>query len=246
MFRVAICFELSTCRFLSEFWSRVKSNPEMAINLGFEIDEYGTLEIPSYKTIWHFIKIRVGNEGMHELVDTTVKAVNEEGKKKGVTLGEDGVGLDACPLKAVDSDPDATYNGHYKVKGYFWHNLICLRHNLSLDYHATTITEEEGRLLAPMLYRIRLWGIYLSDIYVDGGYASIENIARIQVILKANADFDDMLLTLILAGQPKPVGAYYRNSILARYEECPEGYLDDYHLRNRVEGTPGVGKRRGC
>jgi len=115
MLKAAICSELSTCRFLSEFWRRVESNPGMAINLGFKIDEYGNLKIPSYKTIWHFIKIRLGNEGMHELVDATVKAVNEEGKKRGVTIGEYSIGVDACPLKAVDSDPDATYNGHYKM-----------------------------------------------------------------------------------------------------------------------------------
>ncbi len=251
----------------------------MAIDIGFEIDGYGNPKIPSYKTVWHFINIRLGSEGMHKLVDATVKAVNEEGKKRGVSLGEEGVGLDACPLKAVDSDPDATYNGHYKIKGYFWHNLICLKHNLPLDYHVTTLTEDEGHLLAPMLYRIRWEGIDFRDLYVDGGYASFENTARTQVLFgvdvhcniaknwkfrrdglqknvinryhrlpkrfqKANADMDDMLLALIMAGQPKPVGAYYRNSILAKYEECPDGYLDDYHLRNRVEGTHGVGKRK--
>lgn len=279
MLKAAICFELSTCKFLSEFWRRFESNPEMAVNLGFEIDEYGNPKAPSYKTIWYFIKIRLGNEGMHEIVDATLKAVNREGSKKNVTIGEDGVGLDACPLEAVDSDRDATYNGHYKMKGYFWHNLICIKHNLPLNYHVTNLTEDEGHLLAPMLYRIRWLGIDFSDIYVDGGYASLENIARTHVLFgvdvhcniaknwkfrrdglpgnlvnryyrlpkrlqKANADLDDMLLALIMAGQPKPVGAYYRNSILAKYEECPDGYLDDYHLRNRVEGVHGVGKRK--
>jgi len=85
MLKAAICFELSTCRFLSEFWRRVKSNPEMTIHLGFEMDDYGNPEICSYSTIWHFINIRIGDEGMHELVDATTDAVNEEGKKKEVT-----------------------------------------------------------------------------------------------------------------------------------------------------------------
>jgi len=44
MFKAAICFGLSTCRFLSEFWRRVEGNPGMAINL-VEIDEYGSLKI---------------------------------------------------------------------------------------------------------------------------------------------------------------------------------------------------------
>jgi len=41
------------------------------------------------------------------------------------------------------------------------------------------------------------------------------------------------------------VGDYYRNDILAKYEECPDGYLDDYHQRNIVESTHGTEKRNG-
>jgi hypothetical protein len=41
------------------------------------------------------------------------------------------------------------------------------------------------------------------------------------------------------------VGDYYRNDILTKYEECPDGYLDDYHQRNIVESTHGTEKRNG-
>jgi hypothetical protein len=41
------------------------------------------------------------------------------------------------------------------------------------------------------------------------------------------------------------VGDYYRNDVLAKHEECPDGYLDDYHQRNIVESTHGTEKRNG-
>ncbi|MFQ6063694.1 MAG: hypothetical protein ACE5J9_11060 [Methanosarcinales archaeon] len=31
---------------------------------------------------------------------------------------------------------------------------------------------------------------------------------------------------------------------MAEYYENPINYLDDYHLRNRIEGNPGVEKRK--
>jgi len=42
----------------------------------------------------------------------------------------------------------------------------------------------------------------------------------------------------------KQVGMYYRNNILTRYEECPDGYMDHYHFRNRIENNHGTEKRK--
>lgn len=43
----------------------------------------------------------------------------------------------------------------------------------------------------------------------------------------------------------KIVGDMYRNELICKYEECPDGYLDDYHQRNEVESTHGTEKRIG-
>lgn len=59
-----------------------------------------------------------------------------------------------------------------------------------------------------------------------------------------NASFEHMKRFLIMVGRSKMIGAYYRNSALKEYEECPDGYLDDYHLRNRIEGNHGTEKRQ--
>lgn len=62
---------------------------------------------------------------------------------------------------------------------------------------------------------------------------------------KPNADLEYKLYVLMLTDEPrfKLVGKYFRNNILTRYEECPDGYLDHYHLRNRIESHHGTEKR---
>lgn len=66
-----------------------------------------------------------------------------------------------------------------------------------------------------------------------------------------DADFETKLMILIGQNNGKNnrlhnlVGDYYRNEYFARYEESPDGYMDDYHLRNGVESTHGTEKRLG-
>jgi len=64
-------------------------------------------------------------------------------------------------------------------------------------------------------------------------------------LYEKDADFMDMQLTLMATDDKRfeQVGAYWRNEILLTYEESPDGYWDDYHTRNRIEGTHGVEKR---
>ena len=46
-------------------------------------------------------------------------------------------------------------------------------------------------------------------------------------------------------GKGDVVGMYYRNEIMAKYEEAPDSYMDDYHHRNRIENEHGNEKRIG-
>lgn len=67
-----------------------------------------------------------------------------------------------------------------------------------------------------------------------------------QPYFKLKADFEYIQYTMMLSGgrRFKQVGMYYRNNILTRYEECPDGYMDDYHYRNRIENNHGTEKRK--
>jgi len=44
---------------------------------------------------------------------------------------------------------------------------------------------------------------------------------------------------LIGAGKCEAVAMHFRNSYIARYEEAPDGVLDEYHARNNAEGVNG-------
>ena len=67
----------------------------------------------------------------------------------------------------------------------------------------------------------------------------------------SNADYRTKEMILIGQNNGKNnkmhnlVGDFYRNEYFQRYEESPDGYMDDYHLRNQVESTHGTEKRLG-
>lgn len=66
---------------------------------------------------------------------------------------------------------------------------------------------------------------------------------------KADYEYKEMAMIMMNDGERNRhhelLGDIYRNDILACYEECPDGYLDDYHQRNIVESTHGTEKRNG-
>ncbi|MEM0466183.1 MAG: transposase [Candidatus Thermoplasmatota archaeon] len=67
-----------------------------------------------------------------------------------------------------------------------------------------------------------------------------------QPYYQPHADFNYIQYAMMMSDEPrfKQIGMYHRNNILARYEECPDGYLDHYHFRNRIENNHGTEKRK--
>ena len=63
---------------------------------------------------------------------------------------------------------------------------------------------------------------------------------------KSKADFEHKLYPLMLTDERrfKQVGMYFRNrEILSKFEESPDGYMDCYHQRNKLESHHGTEKR---
>ncbi len=58
----------------------------------------------------------------------------------------------------------------------------------------------------------------------------------------SKADMNYILSFLLAQGEDEAVGAYFRNSAMDRYNQDPEAYDKDYHLRNRQEGNHGYWK----
>ncbi len=53
---------------------------------------------------------------------------------------------------------------------------------------------------------------------------------------KKDASLEDMMQYLVKKEIYEPVAMYFRNPYLQEYEECPDGVLDVYHMRNHNEG----------
>jgi len=54
---------------------------------------------------------------------------------------------------------------------------------------------------------------------------------------KIDASLEDMMRYLLKKGIYEPVAMHFRNPYLQEYEECPDGVIDVYHMRNHNEGV---------
>jgi len=268
---------MSHLRHLKEAYDVLITDPRMAETMGF-------IEgIPTYSAFDKFI-VKLSEIGVKPIFDAFLAVVRQEYEFRTKNkLGRE-IMIDATPLKGKPSDKDAEYNGHYKMKGYALHNVRDLETNIPLEYHVTSLCEDEAHIMAPMIMRMReIHGIFPERVFIDCGYASFKNIARlreywdIDVICNlgedwirhddanregierqyhkkwgeagwwGNISFKFMKLYLMASNDTRRfdlVGQYHRNSILAIYEEAPDGYLDHYHSRNRHEGQHGVEKNK--
>jgi len=275
MFKALVYFKLKPYNFLTELWNDLIASPNLADNLGFN-------EIPDYHTLYHFLIKRLNSKGTKKVLDAFVEANRKELFLHNITLGEEII-LDACPIPAKQKDEQADWNGHYEQWCYLWHNLRCMNTGLPLNFHITNGREDESHFLAPFVLNLKAkQHIDPIRVYIDCGYASFENIARMNLyygidvvcnigkhwhfsnlgteseiqrwynkywkekLYKPKADFEYMQYFMAMINEPrfKQIGQYYRNNILTRYEECPDGYMDDYHLRNRIENGHGTEKRK--
>lgn len=53
---------------------------------------------------------------------------------------------------------------------------------------------------------------------------------------KKDASLEYMMQFLVKIGIYEPVAMYFRNTYMRQYEECPDGVIDVYHMRNCNEG----------
>ena len=113
-----------------------------------------------------------------------VIALEKEAEKLGIDFG-DCCGSDAFPIKAVSSDKNADYNGHYEINGY--------KAGTTESYNPETgivplvgdvigINDNEGDLLIPQIQELKRCGIHVKENFVDGKYATISNIAQAEII----------------------------------------------------------------
>ena len=196
IFKFLLLFAISTFKHLTSYYRWALKHKQFLIALGFH--ESYDVWVPSYKTFWHFMHIRVGRKNIYHLFDVTLRAVlptiqrtlekqkqEQEQKQKqktvlqselDVMVGAKAV-LDATPIKATTHDTEASYNGHYKMKCYLWHRLIDVDTGIPLGFEVTTGSINEGHIGPALVLRTRLNQVNIRELWFDMKYAFGEALA---------------------------------------------------------------------
>jgi hypothetical protein len=162
----------------------LKTYPTDAELLGYQRKPDGTFKTPNGETIRYNLKNRFGVDGIKKIDHAILMAIQNTAEKLGVDLGA-CCGSDAFPLKAVRSDTAAEYNGHYEISGYKAATTESYNKETGIVPLVGTIigiNDDEGKELIPHLQELQRCGIHVKEDFVDGKYATIENIAHAETI----------------------------------------------------------------
>jgi len=169
---------------------------------------------PSYKTLWHWLNKRVGPDGL-EIVHTEMIKIISQTLAAQVTQMGKIVCADATHIAAQSSDKQAAYNGHYKMRCYLLHHLICAVTGLTLNWVVTPGNVDEGQFMVPILAKTLADDFKPELLALDNGYAhyfnyEIPNFLGIKLLIgfrKRNK--------FSWRGKPKTLKLRYRKMIKA-------------------------------
>lgn len=160
--------------------------------LGYEQKQDGSYDIPCGETIRLNLKNRFGVEGVKKIDLVIVVAMKKAAETLGVDLGM-CCGSDAFPVISVSSDKEAEYNGHYNVKGYKVATTESYNPEMGivpLVGDVIGINEDEGKTLIPHMEQLNCIGVQVSDHFVDGKYATLSNIAQVELVHGTSLHYD--------------------------------------------------------
>ena len=143
-----------------------------ARQLGF-IDEDGRVDIPSYEQFRTFAQNRVNWDEIRDAILVEFRPIAEE---HGIVFGSQTV-EDATMVETVENDSDGKYNGHYEKTGLKEDIITCQTTRLPIINLTIGGTDCEGHNIIEQLEHLRELGIHVDDQWVDGTYATYENIS---------------------------------------------------------------------
>ena len=168
------------------------THPVDAELLGYEKKSDGKFKIPDGETIRYNLKNRFGPEGVQKIDWAILVAMGIETEELDIDFGK-CCGSDAFPIKAVNSDNGADYNGHYEIDGY----KVAMTESydqetgiVPLVGDVIGINDNEGDTLIPHIQKLKNCGIYVKENFVDGKYATISNIAYAEIIEGTSLHYD--------------------------------------------------------
>ena len=228
---------------------------EKAQLLSFE-DNNGVMNIPSPATLHHFVKYRLGEDGLDEIMFKI-------GKKISKTTKIIDAKTDSTPLEASRYDKYADYNPHYNCKMDKAH--ITMIGTLPIYMTHTKGTAHDSPELKKHIDALVKMEVDIDTYALDGGYDSFRNHADIWYKLNAkpviayssdskihcegtvervdhwvnkmwklggsvHMRYGEKLRFLYENGREKQVGMHLRNSNIE-----DEGFDDNYSLRGECE-----------
>ena len=223
----ALC-KLKRFKYLTELWKQLTKKTLRL--LGFKYR-------PSYKTVWHWLNIRVKPEGLETVYAELMKQVNQALAAKGIKMAVDVV-TDATTMEANPKDQEAAYNGHYKMRCYLIHHIVCGKTGLTLNWIVAPGNIDEGKFMVPMLAKAIADGFRPKTLMGDNGYAGfwnyeILNLLGIETLIgfRENAQFG-------WRGKPQTLKLRFRKMIKAGKlppEKLAELDMDPDPEKNSVE-----------
>jgi hypothetical protein len=185
MVRSMMYMAIKKIKYYTELKNDLKSHPDVAGYLGFK-RKNGEYQIPNNRTFWHFDNVRLKNSGMDELFSALRNEAVRVASTLGIELGK-GTVEDATPIKSLPNDKEPEYNGHYKMKGYKLDITADIDERVPLSKKVIGINEDEGKCLKPSLEELSRAGMKVERDWVDGKYATFENIAYLGTkLIEAN------------------------------------------------------------
>ncbi len=165
MLKLYAFYKLKRLRHLTELWKQVTKKTLRLLGFKHRL---------SYKTLWHWLNIRINPQGLQSIHTELMNLVNQALHSQGIHMAEQVVG-DATTVEAKLHDKDADYNGHYKMRCYLVHHLICAKTGLTLNWIVAPGNVDEGQFMLPLLAKTMVDGFKPNVLIVDNGYAHFFN-----------------------------------------------------------------------
>ena len=176
MVKAFIWRNIKTIKYYTKEERILKTHPDEALELGFNIDQDENVIVPDHETLRHFEKVRMSNKGMDSIMQLFCINVVEAGNRLGLKIGK-CTGTDSTPIN-THNDPAGKYNGHYKKKMVKAQITMDYEHNIPLAKKVCGGTEADDKYLEEMLRKTAVSArMNMEETWFDGGYNSNKNIA---------------------------------------------------------------------
>jgi len=189
MLKALILRKLIGLRWYTDLERYLNGHIDEARMLGFhKRTGWKTKMTPDHSTFTCFER-RIARVGMRKIMDILVIEIGRKLEQMGMRLGTD-VAVDSTPIAGRENDPDAQFNPHYKTQGYKIHGAYDVDFGIPLAFQFTKINEGDSPRLIPLLDKLHEMGIEPREVFADGAYASLANLAVLHTNYSMRAHFN--------------------------------------------------------